>query len=176
MTQLISLLQAGIMFGTVILYGSTGETLTEKSGNLNLGVPGIMYLGGIVGLIGVFFYEMNNPEPNKSRLHTHCYGLGLCGRHARRAHLQRADCYPENQSKCNRFDPDHFCRGFANLWRHSKQIGGGVGQISVSTTSAAFRASLPFCPRFATTFEHALWFWLHGIPGYRGSATCQLVY
>ena len=65
MTQLISLLQAGIMFGTVILYGSTGETLTEKSGNLNLGVPGIMYLGGIVGLIGVFFYEMNNPEPNK---------------------------------------------------------------------------------------------------------------
>ncbi|NCB30825.1 MAG: ABC transporter permease, partial [Clostridia bacterium] len=65
MTQLISLFQAGIMFGTVILFGATGEILAEKSGNLNLGVPGIMYLGGIMGLMGVFFYEMNNPEPNK---------------------------------------------------------------------------------------------------------------
>ena len=42
MTQLISLFQAGIVFGTVILYGAIGEILTEKSGNLNLGVPGIM--------------------------------------------------------------------------------------------------------------------------------------
>ena len=32
MTQLISLFQAGIVFGTVILYGAIGEILTEKSG------------------------------------------------------------------------------------------------------------------------------------------------
>ena len=50
MTQFISLFQAAIVFGTVILYGAIGEILTEKSGNLNLGVPGIMYLGGIAGL------------------------------------------------------------------------------------------------------------------------------
>ena len=55
MTQLISLLQAGIMFGTVIMFGAIGEILTEKSGNLNLGVPGVMYLGGISGLIGRLF-------------------------------------------------------------------------------------------------------------------------
>ena len=55
MTQLISLFQAGIVFGTVILYGAIGEILTEKSGNLNLGVPGIMYLGGIAGLMGRSF-------------------------------------------------------------------------------------------------------------------------
>jgi ABC-type uncharacterized transport system permease subunit len=38
-------------------FGATGEILTEKSGNLNLGVPGIMYLGGIAGLVSAFFYE-----------------------------------------------------------------------------------------------------------------------
>lgn len=64
MTQLISLFQAAIVFGTVILFGATGEILTEKSGNLNLGVPGIMYLGGIAGLVGAFFYEASTPTPS----------------------------------------------------------------------------------------------------------------
>ncbi|MBQ0026281.1 MAG: ABC transporter permease [Lachnospiraceae bacterium] len=40
-----------------LLYGSTGEILTEKSGNLNLGTAGIMYVGGICGVIGGFLYE-----------------------------------------------------------------------------------------------------------------------
>ena len=43
--------------GVPLLFGSTGETLTEKSGNLNLGIPGIMYVGGISGVIGGFLYE-----------------------------------------------------------------------------------------------------------------------
>jgi ABC-type uncharacterized transport system permease subunit len=63
MTQLIALLNAAIVFGTVILFGATGEILTEKSGNLNLGVPGIMYLGGIAGLVSAFFYEANAAHP-----------------------------------------------------------------------------------------------------------------
>ena len=45
--------------GIPLLFGSTGETLTEKSGNLNLGIPGIMYVGGICGVIGAFFYEQS---------------------------------------------------------------------------------------------------------------------
>ena len=48
--QVIQLLQSAVCFGTVIMFGAIGEILTEKSGNLNLGVPGIMYLGGIAGL------------------------------------------------------------------------------------------------------------------------------
>lgn len=44
-----------------LLYGSTGEILTEKSGNLNLGIPGVMYVGGICGVIGAFFYEQSTP-------------------------------------------------------------------------------------------------------------------
>jgi simple sugar transport system permease protein len=40
-----------------LLYGSTGEILTEKSGNLNLGIPGIMFIGAISGVAGAFIYE-----------------------------------------------------------------------------------------------------------------------
>ena len=41
-----SFLPRAVMQGIPLLYGSTGEILTEKSGNLNLGIPGIMYVGG----------------------------------------------------------------------------------------------------------------------------------
>lgn len=40
-----------------LLFGCTGEIVTEKSGNLNLGLPGVMYVGAISGVIGSFFYE-----------------------------------------------------------------------------------------------------------------------
>ena len=61
MTQL---LQSAIIFGTVILFGALGEILTEKSGSLNLGVPGIMYLGGIAGLASAFAYESSTANPS----------------------------------------------------------------------------------------------------------------
>ena len=48
-------------------YGSTGEILTEKSGNLNLGIPGVMYVGGICGVIGAFFYEQSTPAAEHER-------------------------------------------------------------------------------------------------------------
>ena len=46
-----------VVQGTPLLFGSTGEILTEKSGNLNLGIPGIMYIGAISGIVGGFFYH-----------------------------------------------------------------------------------------------------------------------
>ncbi len=62
--NLIAWLLRAIPFGTIILYGSLGETMTEKSGNLNLGVPGIMYLGGFAGFISAYFYENGTENPN----------------------------------------------------------------------------------------------------------------
>ena len=53
----ITFLVSAIKFGMVLLFGSTGETITEKSGHLNLGIPGIMYVGGISGAAGAFLYE-----------------------------------------------------------------------------------------------------------------------
>ena len=35
----VTLFQRAVMQGVPILFGATGEILTEKSGNLNLGVP-----------------------------------------------------------------------------------------------------------------------------------------
>ena len=64
MSVLIIFIQKAIVQGICILYGALGEIMTEKSGNLNLGIPGIMYMGGISGLMGAFFYEKDNPNPN----------------------------------------------------------------------------------------------------------------
>ena len=57
--MIATLIQRAVMQGIPLLFGSTGEILTEKSGNLNLGIPGIMYVGGISGVIGAFIYESN---------------------------------------------------------------------------------------------------------------------
>lgn len=57
MEVLIGFIQRAILQGTPLLFGSTGEILTEKSGNLNLGIPGIMYVGAISGVVGGFFYQ-----------------------------------------------------------------------------------------------------------------------
>ena len=64
MSVIIIFIQKAIVQGICILFGALGEILTEKSGNLNLGIPGIMYMGGISGLMGAFLYENNNPNPN----------------------------------------------------------------------------------------------------------------
>ena len=61
MFDLVTFIPRAVMQGIPLLFGSTGETLTEKSGNLNLGIPGIMYVGGICGVIGAFLYEQAVP-------------------------------------------------------------------------------------------------------------------
>ena len=48
---------SAVGLSTPLIFGSTGEILTEKSGHLNLGIPGIMYVGGISGIMGAFLYE-----------------------------------------------------------------------------------------------------------------------
>ena len=55
--MLIQFICRAILLGTPLLYGSTGEIVTEKSGHLNLGIPGIMYVGAISGVVGSFLYE-----------------------------------------------------------------------------------------------------------------------
>ncbi len=59
-----SFIHRAVMQGIPLLFGSTGEIITEKSGNLNLGIPGIMYVGGIGGVIGAFLYENSGASFN----------------------------------------------------------------------------------------------------------------
>ena len=58
------LLGSSIRQGIPLLFGATGEILTEKGGHLNLGIPGIMYVGGISGIIGGYLYEHFCANPN----------------------------------------------------------------------------------------------------------------
>lgn len=53
----VMLISAAVVNGAPLLYGTVGEILSEKSGNLNLGVEGMMYMGGAFGLGAVFLYE-----------------------------------------------------------------------------------------------------------------------
>jgi general nucleoside transport system permease protein len=53
----INLFNAAVLAGTPLLLGMLGEILTEKSGNLNLGVEGMMFMGAAFGLVGAWTYE-----------------------------------------------------------------------------------------------------------------------
>ncbi|MBR5241896.1 MAG: ABC transporter permease [Clostridia bacterium] len=44
---------ASIAIGMTFLYGCTGEIITEKAGHLNLGIPGIMCIGGSFGCYAI---------------------------------------------------------------------------------------------------------------------------
>ena len=59
MINLVSFIPRAVVQGIPLLFGSTGEIMTEKSGNLNLGIPGVMYVGAISGVMGSFFYEQS---------------------------------------------------------------------------------------------------------------------
>lgn len=52
----ITFIQQSLRLSSTLLLGSTGEIITEKSGNLNLGTPGIMAAGAISGIAGAYFY------------------------------------------------------------------------------------------------------------------------
>lgn len=46
---MLTFIVSAIRLGVTFLFGSTGEIITEKSGHLNLGIPGIMCVGAACG-------------------------------------------------------------------------------------------------------------------------------
>ena len=144
MDSFVSLIQAAVVFGTVIMFGAVGETLTEKSGNLNLGVPGIMYLGAIASLTSTFFYE--NAVENPSMIVCVIIAL-VCGVAASMlgglVYSFLTITLRANQNVSG-LALSIFGSGVANFFGGSlNKLAGGVGQISVATTSAAFRMQIP---------------------------------
>ena len=130
------------------LYGSTGEILTEKSGNLNLGIPGIMYVGGICGAIGAFFYEQAVPADQMSGflailIPMLCSLLGslLMG---------LLYCFLTVTLRANQnvtgLTMTTFGVGIGNFFGGSliKLTGSEVPSIALSATSGYFAKSLPF--------------------------------
>lgn len=62
--MIITFLMSAIAIGTVLLFGCIGETITEKAGHLNLGIPGIMCTGTVGGCLFVSMYlnGLESPE------------------------------------------------------------------------------------------------------------------
>jgi len=49
---IVNFLYAAILAGVPLMFGTLGEVITQKAGNLNLGVEGMMYLGAVFGFWG----------------------------------------------------------------------------------------------------------------------------
>ena len=53
MSPFLEYILASVALGMVFLFGCVGETITEKAGHLNLGIPGIMCTGGACGCVAL---------------------------------------------------------------------------------------------------------------------------
>lgn len=149
MEMIITFFQRAILQAVPILYGSTGEILTEKSGNLNLGIPGIMYVGSISGVIGAFLYEESLASPADANgflavmIPLLCTILGslLVG---------LIYCFLTVTLRANQnvtgLAITTFGIGFGNFFGASlvKLTDSDVPSVALTTTSAFFRQSLPF--------------------------------
>jgi len=144
MIILMTFIQKAIGQSISILFGATGEIITEKSGNLNLGIPGIMYMGGIAGLMAAFFYERSVETPIAivglfisflATLVVSALGGLLFSFLTVTLH--------SNQNVVG-LSLTTFGIGFGNFFGGSiSKLAGGVGQISVATTASAYRANIP---------------------------------
>ena len=141
--QIVQLLQSSIVFGTVIMFGALGEILTEKSGNLNLGVPGIMYLGGIAGLAMSYFYEMNAAHPiGIVSLLLSFAAAFLAAALGGLVYSFLTITLRANQNVTG-LTITTFGNGLANFFGGIlNSMAGGVGQISVNLTSGTYRLSV----------------------------------
>ena len=149
MFDLVSFIPRAVAQGIPLLFGSTGEIITEKSGNLNLGIPGVMYVGAISGVIGSFMYEHSFADPTQMNavlavlIPLVCCLLGslLMG---------LLYCFLTVTLRANQnvtgLAMTTFGVGFGNFFGGSliKLTGAEVPSIALSATSRLFRTTLPF--------------------------------
>ena len=154
MAAIIIFLQNAIRQGICILFGANGEILTEKSGNLNLGVPGMMYMGGIAGLAASFMYEraVENPNPAVGLLLALASAL-VAGGLGGLIYSVLTISLRANQNVSG-LALTTFGVGLGNFFGGSlSKLAGGVGQISTAVTASAFRMELPVLPQIPVVGE-----------------------
>ena len=150
MIDLLSFIPSAVSQGTPLLLGSTGETLTEKSGNLNLGIPGIMYVGAISGVIGAFYYEQSAGANMHALL---ALGIPLVCCLVGSLVMGLIYCLLTVTLRANQnvtgLALTTFGVGFGNFFGGSliKLSGLPVPVIILSKTSAFFRSTLPFAAK-----------------------------
>lgn len=146
MFDLVSFIPRAVAQGIPLLYGSVGETVTEKSGNLNLGIPGVMYVGGISGVIGAFLYEQAAAQLSPAA----AVLIPLLCTLAGSLLMGLLYCFLTVTLRANQnvtgLAMTTFGVGFGNFFGGSliKLTGSEVPSIALSATSNCFRATLPF--------------------------------
>ncbi len=147
--MLTTIIQRAVMQGTPLLFGSTGEILTEKSGHLNLGIPGIMYVGAISGVAGAFFYEHGVEAINPFLAVLIPVLCCLAGS----ALMGLIYCFLTVTLRANQnvtgLALTTFGIGIGNFFGGSliKLVDMDVPSISLSATSVAFKTQLPFAAK-----------------------------
>ena len=150
MFDLISFIPRAVVQSIPLLYGSTGETITEKSGNLNLGIPGVMYVGGICGVIGAFFYEQSCRASGAEMNAFLGIGVPLLCCLLASLLMGLLYCFLTVTLRANQnvtgLAMTTFGVGFGNFFGGSliKLSGADVPSIALSATSSYFSAHLPF--------------------------------
>ncbi len=148
MFDFVSFIPRAVVQGIPLLFGSTGETITEKSGNLNLGIPGIMYVGGICGVIGAFLYEQSVPAGEMAGILA--VGIPLLCSLLGSLLMGLLYCFLTVTLRANQnvtgLAMTTFGVGFGNFFGGSliKITGSEVPFIALSSTSSFFSKSLPF--------------------------------
>ena len=147
--MLATFIQRAVMQGIPLLFGATGEILTEKSGNLNLGIPGIMYVGGISGVIDAFFYENSLAAPEDANAFLAISIPLLCSILGSLI-MGLIYCFLTVTLRANQnvtgLAITTFGVGFGNFFGGSliKLVDTDIPSISLTTTSNFFRTTLPF--------------------------------
>ena len=149
MFDIVSFFPRAVMQGIPLLFGSTGEIITEKSGNLNLGIPGVMYVGGICGVIGAFIYEQScGSAENMNGFLTIAIPMLACLIGSLLMGLLY--CFLTVTLRANQnvtgLAMTTFGIGIGNFFGGSliKLTGAEVPSIALSATSRCFSRSLPF--------------------------------
>lgn len=143
------IIQRAVMQGIPLLYGSTGEILTEKSGHLNLGIPGIMYVGAISGVAGAFLYEQAVDKINPLLAIIITFLCCIIGATL----MGLIYCFLTVTLRANQnvtgLALTTFGVGIGNFFGGSliKITNSKVPSISLSATSNAFRTTLPFADK-----------------------------
>lgn len=152
MFDLVSFIPRAVVQGIPLLYGSTGETITEKSGNLNLGIPGVMYVGGISGVIGAFLYEQACGSAANMNAFL-AVGIPLCASLLGSLFMGLIYCLLTVTLRANQnvtgLALTTFGVGFGNFFGGSliKLTGSEVPSIALSATSRFFSRALPFADK-----------------------------
>ena len=152
MFDFISFFPRAVVQGIPLLFGSTGETLTEKSGNLNLGIPGVMYVGGICGVIGAFLHEQSVPA-GASVNGFLAIAIPLCSCLLGSLLMGLIYCFLTVSLRANQnvtgLALTTFGVGIGNFFGGSliKLSGSAVPSIALSATSQYFHRPLPFAER-----------------------------